>query len=118
MNFYLIFAYHLITLKDMTAENELNIELSAEVSQGSYSNLAIITHSSSEFIIDFIRMMPGVPKPKVDNRIIMTAENAKRLLIALQDNIHKFEDQFGDVTIHTNEDGAIPLAFGNNPAEA
>ena len=74
----------------MSAENELNIELSNDVAQGSYSNLAIITHSSSEFILDFIRLMPGVPKAQVNNRIIMNAEHAKRLYLALQDNISKF----------------------------
>ena len=74
----------------MSAENELNIELNSDVAQGSYSNLAIITHSSSEFIIDFIRMLPGVPKAQVNNRIIMTAEHAKRLYLAMQDNISKF----------------------------
>jgi hypothetical protein len=63
-------------------------------------------------------MMPGVPKPKVSNRVVMTAENAKRLLIALRDNVEKFENQFGEIEIHVNEDGAIPMAFGNNPAEA
>ena len=118
MNFYLIFANHIITLIKMNADNELNIELSAEVAEGAYSNLAIITHSSSEFIIDFIRMMPGVPKPKVDSRIIMTAENAKRVLKALEDNINKFGDQFGEIIIHNNENGSIPMAFGNNNAEA
>ncbi|MBP8677869.1 hypothetical protein SDC9_31192 [bioreactor metagenome] len=102
----------------MNTVNELNIELSEDIAQGSYSNLAIITHSSSEFIIDFVRMMPGVPKPKVSSRVIMTAENSKRLLMALRDNVEKFENQFGEIEIHTNEDGAIPMAFGNNSAEA
>ncbi|PKP43378.1 MAG: DUF3467 domain-containing protein [Bacteroidetes bacterium HGW-Bacteroidetes-10] len=102
----------------MSADNELNIELNNEIAQGSYSNLAIITHSSSEFIIDFIRMMPGVPKPQVNNRIVMTAENAKRLLLALQDNIAKFESQFGDIEVHNDPKGVIPMGFGNNSAEA
>jgi predicted transcriptional regulator len=73
--------------------NEIQIELSEEISQGIYSNLAIIAHSSSEFIIDFIRLMPGTPKAKVQSRIILTPDNAKRLLYALQDNIEKFEEQ-------------------------
>ena len=68
-------------------ENQLNIELSAEVAEGTYSNLAIISHSSSEFVIDFIRIMPGTPKANVKSRIILTPEHAKRLLFALQDNI-------------------------------
>ncbi|MDD4514891.1 DUF3467 domain-containing protein [Massilibacteroides sp.] len=73
--------------------NEIQVELSDEISQGIYSNLAIIAHSSSEFIIDFIRLMPGTPKAKVQSRIILTPDNAKRLLYALQDNIEKFEAQ-------------------------
>jgi Protein of unknown function (DUF3467). len=77
--------------------NQLNIELSEEVAQGIYSNLAVISHSSSEFILDFIRLMPGVPKAKVQSRIILTPEHAKRLLSALQDNVAKYESQFGSI---------------------
>lgn len=102
----------------MSAENELNIELSNEVAQGSYSNLAIITHSSSEFILDFIRLMPGVPKAQVNNRVIMNAEHAKRLFLALQDNILKFENQFGEIELHNEPLNKIPINFGNNSAEA
>ncbi|MDP3451621.1 MAG: DUF3467 domain-containing protein [Bacteroidales bacterium] len=102
----------------MSAENELNIELSSDVAQGSYSNLAIITHSSSEFIIDFIRMLPGVPKAQVNNRIIMTAEHAKRLFLALQDNIAKFESQYGEIELHNEPINRVPINFGNNSAEA
>ena len=71
--------------------NQLNIELSEEVAEGTYSNLAIITHSSSEFILDFIRIMPGVPKAKVKSRVIVSPPHAKRLLRALADNIERFE---------------------------
>jgi hypothetical protein len=102
----------------MSADNELNIELNGDVAQGSYSNMAIITHSSSEFIIDFIKMMPGVPKPQVTNRIIMTAEHAKRLLFALKDNISKFEDQYGEIVIHNTDRGMMPVNFGASSAEA
>lgn len=73
--------------------NEIQIELSEEMAQGTYANLAIISHSSSEFILDFIRIVPGAPKAQVKSRIILTPDNAKRLLFALQDNISKFEDQ-------------------------
>ena len=69
----------------------LNIELSEEVAEGVYSNLAIITHSPSEFIFDFIRIMPGVPKGRVKSRIVMTPEHAKKLMRALNDNISKYE---------------------------
>ncbi|MEA4867919.1 MAG: DUF3467 domain-containing protein [Bacteroidia bacterium] len=102
----------------MSAENELNIELSSEVAQGSYSNLAIITHSSSEFILDFVRMMPGVPKAQVNNRIIMNAEHAKRLYLALKDNIAKFENQFGEIELHNTPIDKVPINFGNSSAEA
>jgi len=102
----------------MSAENELNIELNSDVAQGSYSNLAIITHSSSEFILDFIRMLPGVPKAQVNNRIIMTAEHAKRLFLALQDNISKFENQFGEIKLHNEPINRVPMNFGNSSAEA
>ena len=75
------------------ATNEIQVELTDEIAQGIYSNLAIIAHSSSEFIIDFIRVLPGTPKAKVNSRIILTPDNAKRLLYALQDNIKKFDEQ-------------------------
>ncbi len=78
-------------------QNKLNIELSDEIAQGTYSNLAIISHSSSEFILDFIRMMPGIQKAKVKSRIILTPEHAKRLLYALQENVVKYEQQFGPI---------------------
>lgn len=90
---------------------EIQIELSEEVAQGTYANLAIIAHSSSEFILDFIRLVPGVPKAKVQSRIILTPENAKRLLYALQDNVNRFEDQFGQVTTE-HPQGFIPPIGG------
>ncbi len=73
--------------------NEIQVELTEDVAQGTYANLAIIAHSSSEFILDFIRVVPGVPKAKVKSRVILTPDNAKRLLFALQDNLTKFEQQ-------------------------
>ena len=75
----------------MENERKLDIELSAEVAKGNYANLAIISHSHSEFIIDFATMLPGLQKASVGNRIIMTPEHAKRLMLALQDNIQKYE---------------------------
>ena len=72
--------------------NEIQVELTDEIAQGIYSNLAVIAHSSSEFIIDFIRVLPGTPKAKVKSRIILTPDNAKRLLLALQDNVKKFDE--------------------------
>jgi hypothetical protein len=84
-------------MENQNDPNQLNIELSEEVAQGIYSNLAVISHSSSEFILDFIRLMPGVPKAKVQSRIILTPEHTKRLLLALQENVAKYEKQFGSI---------------------
>lgn len=94
-------------------EKKLNIELPADVAEGVYSNLAIISHSSSEFVVDFIRIMPGTPKANVKSRIILTPEHAKRLLNALQDNINKFESQFGQIkTPENNNMPPMPMGFG------
>jgi hypothetical protein len=90
---------------------QINIELGEKEAEGIYSNLAIITHSPAEFIIDFTRVLPGVPKAKVHARIIMTAQHAKLLHHALQDNISKFEMKFGEIKIH----GENPGGFGFQP---
>ena len=92
----------------MANEKELSIDLKQEVAKGSYSNLAIITHSHSEFIIDFATMLPGLPKPEVNNRIIMTPEHAKRLFLALQDNI-----QNGQILLGGEPKATFPMGgFG------
>ena len=99
--------------------NQINIELSEEVSQGVYSNLAVITHSSSEFVLDFVRIMPGVPKAKVKSRVILTPEHAKRLLHALQDNIKKYESIHGNIRNTDKPSGPVmPMTFGGPTAEA
>lgn len=98
-------------------ENQLNIELSEEMAEGIYSNLAIITHSNSEFVLDFIRVMPGVPKAKVKSRVILTPEHAKRLLTAMQDNIEKFEAVNGRIKIQP-EATAFPMNFGGTMGQA
>jgi len=98
-------------------ENQLNIELSEEIAEGIYSNLAIITHSNSEFVLDFIRVMPGIPKAKVKSRIILTPEHAKRLLTALDDNIEKFEATNGRIKIQP-EHAAFPINFGGTMGQA
>lgn len=90
------------------SENQLQIELNDEIAQGTYSNLAIITHSSSEFILDFIRVMPGLPKAGVQSRIILAPEHAKRLLRALEDNIRKYESVFGSLELG-DENGIPPI---------
>lgn len=80
-------------------QGQIQLELKPEVARGSYSNLAIISHSRSEFIIDFATTLPGIVKPEIGNRIIMTPEHAKRLMNALFDNISKFEAQFGVIDL-------------------
>ena len=94
-------------------EKEIKIEIKPEVARGTYSNLAIITHSHSEFIIDFATMLPGLQKPEVGNRIIMTPEHAKRLFLALQDNIAKYESQNGQITLANSPNATFPMGgFG------
>lgn len=100
-------------------KNQINIELKEEIAQGTYANLAIITHSSSEFVMDFVRVMPGIPKAEVKSRIILTPEHAKRLLHALKDNIAKFESVNGK--IKEPEPGGsnkMPMNFGGPVAQA
>jgi hypothetical protein len=99
-------------------ENQLNIELSEEIAEGIYSNLAIITHSNSEFVLDFIRVMPGVPKAKVKSRIVLTPDHAKRLLNALEDNIAKFEVNNGTIVMGSNDNNGMPFNFGGPTAQA
>jgi Protein of unknown function (DUF3467). len=96
--------------------NQLNIEISEEVAEGSYANLAIITHSHAEFVIDFVNVMPGTPKSKVKSRIILTPQHAKRLMKALTENIGKYEATNG--TIKDLEEIQLPLNFGGPTAQA
>jgi hypothetical protein len=100
----------------MNKEQKIDIELDETVAEGTYSNLAVITHSHSEFVIDFVRMMPGVPKAKVKSRIVMTPEHAKRLMMALQDNIKKFESISGEIKIE--KQAVMPLNFGGPKGQA
>lgn len=90
-------------------QQTIEIELSEGEAMGSYSNLVMITHSGSEFILDFIAMMPGLPKAKVMKRIVMTPDHAKRLSNALKDNIRKYEGQFGVIEVDSKND--IPLTY-------
>lgn len=89
--------------------NQLNIEIAPDMAGGLYSNLAVITHSPSEFIVDFVQMLPGIPKPKVASRIVMTPEHAKRLLMALRDNIAKYESENGEIKIRKQGMTIAPL---------
>lgn len=90
-------------------KNQLNIELNEETAEGVYSNLAVISHSNAEFILDFIRIMPGVPKAKVKSRVVMSPIHAKRLMLALQDNVNRFEQQFGKIKLEENDATAHPF---------
>lgn len=103
--------------KPQAAGNQINIELPEEIAEGIYSNLAMIAHSNSEFVIDFIRLMPGVPKARVKSRIIITPEHARRLLTALKDNIDKYEKTFGPIK-RTDEAPKFPMNFGGTVGEA
>jgi len=98
-------------------KTQINIELKEDVAQGIYSNLAVISHSSSEFVLDFIRIMPGTPKANVKSRIILAPEHAKRLLLALEDNLRKYESIFGPVKINNRGDNnSMPsMNFGSGP---
>lgn len=89
-------------------QDRLQLELPQEVAQGEYANFAIITHSSSDFVIDFARVLPGVRKAQVKSRVILAPEHAKRLLGALQENIHRYEREYGQIRIPTQDPPAIP----------
>lgn len=107
----------------MTDNNEptgqqLDIELGEDVAEGTYSNLAIITHSNAEFIVDFIRLLPGIPKGRVKSRIILAPQHAKRLLMALGENVSKFEDAFGEIPLDEMNHSGFPLNFGGQTGQA
>ncbi len=93
-------------------KQQISIELGEKEAEGLYSNLAIISHSSAEFIFDFTRILPGVPKAKVLSRIVMTPQHAKLLLHALHDNVTKYEGQFGEISVdnQNNPQGALPIS--------
>lgn len=100
-------------------QGQINIELSEEVAEGTYSNLAIITHSHSEFIVDFVNMMPGVPKAKVKSRIVLTPQHTKRLYKALKDNLIKFEAMHGEIVVPEEmEKNMPPFTLGGPKGEA
>ena len=104
-------------MKGKENKNQLNIELKEDMSSGVYSNLVVINHSPSEFVLDFIQMMPGVPKAKVKSRIILTPQHAKRLMKALNDNVSKYEDQHGEIQ-DLDPGKGVPINFGGPAAQA
>jgi hypothetical protein len=114
--FYPVFLFIIVYMQDQQPQSQINIEISEEVAEGSYANLAIITHSHAEFVIDFVNVMPGTPKSKVKSRIIFTPQHAKRFMKALTENIQRYEAANGN--IKDLEEIQIPLAFGGPTAQA
>lgn len=104
-------------MAEQPKQNKLNIELPEDIAEGTYSNLAIISHSHSEFILDFVRILPNVPKAKVKSRVILTPTHARRLLNALSDNLQKYEAQFGPISGNDNPP-MPPMSFNTPKAEA
>lgn len=102
-------------MEENQPNHQIDIELNEEIAEGIYSNLAIITHSQSEFVVDFIKLMPGVPKAKVKSRILLTPQHAKRLAKALLDNIQKFEQVNGKIK---DLESSLPINFGTPTAQA
>ena len=96
--------------KDKAKENNINIELDESIAQGLYSNLVIVNHSPTEFVLDFINVMPGAPKAKVRSRIILTPEHTKKFINALGENLNKYEKSFGKIKNYQKE--VIPISFG------
>jgi allophanate hydrolase subunit 1 len=105
-------------MNNNTREKEISIELNEKIAQGIYSNLVIITHSNSEFVIDFVSMMPGMPKAPIVSRIILTPEHAKRLMHALNENIVKYESSVGKINTDGGQGITIPMNFGGSTAQA
>lgn len=103
-------------MSDIKNPNELNIEITEEIAEGNYANLAVITHSSAEFVIDFINVMPGTPKSKVKSRIIFSPMHAKKFMKALIDNVQKFEQSNG--IIKDLEQIDIPMNFSGTVGQA
>ena len=103
-------------MSEQQKPNQLNIEISEEMAEGQYANMAIITHSHAEFVLDFVNIMPGTPKSKVKSRIILTPQHAKRLMNALKENIERFEAANGQ--IKDLEEIQLPLNFGGPTAQA
>lgn len=107
----------LYKMENQEPHNQINIELSEDMAEGTYSNLAIITHSNAEFVLDFINLMPNSPKAKVKARIVQTPQHAKRLLKALAENVKKFEQLHGPIK-DLEPSNSLPMTFGGPPAQA
>lgn len=105
-------------MAEQPKKGQLNIELPEDQAEGTYANLAVITHSPSEFVLDFIRMMPGMPKAKVQSRLILTPQHAKRLMRALGENVKKYENQNGQIKEVAAPEMMMPMQFGGPKGEA
>jgi len=97
--------------EEMKPQQQINVEIGEKEAEGIFSNFVLIAHSSSEFIIDFARLLPGLPKAKVFARILMTPQHALLLRNAMEDNIKKFEDRFGKIRLVSREDEAKGFGF-------
>ncbi|MFT4093441.1 MAG: DUF3467 domain-containing protein [Niabella sp.] len=115
-NFFFFTFTQNFLMNNQQEPNQLNIEISEETAEGTYANLAVITHSMAEFVIDFVNVMPGTPKSKVKSRIIFTPQHAKRFMKALIDNVQKFEAANG--MIKDLDEVQIPVNFGGPTAQA
>ena len=104
-------------MENNNQQGQLQVDLPQDVAQGEYANFAIITHSSSDFVLDFARILPGLTKATVKSRVVLAPEHAKRLLMALQDNIVRYEKTFGPIRIPQQEKGTI-APFNINKGEA
>src|ERR1700741_2101772 len=102
--------------QDQPQEQQLNIELTEDMADGTYANLVVITHSFAEFVFDFVNVMPNVPKAKVKSRVVMTPQHAKRLMRALVENVKRFEAAHG--TIKEQEATVMPFNFGGPAGQA
>lgn len=105
-------------MESINKNNGINIKLDEDTAQGEYVNMAVVGHSTCEFIMDFIRVMPGVQNANVVKRLILTPEHAKRLLLTLQENIAGYENQFGEINLNNQPINNIPMGFGSNDAKA
>lgn len=114
--FTIFSAQPFVMTEQQSPPNQLNIEISEEVAEGTYANLAIITHSHAEFVIDFVNVMPGTPKSKVKSRIIFTPQHAKRFMKALAENVQKYEAVNG--SIKDLEEMQLPMNFGGMTGQA
>ena len=106
------------TMTQNESPRELDIELSEEAAQGEYANLCIISHSTSEFVLDFVRMMPGIPKARVKSRVILAPEHAKRLLLSLQENIERYEAVLGPIRLPQPQSDDTKIAMSRINGEA